>query len=144
VRAFTNHIFFLNLINDFFLSSLINDAQGPCTLAFPPPLSVSHPYKLTYTPTAAAHHGNSSGGHAGAWIFGSLLLLVLAAVGAAYGYHQRHGNFPAIPWLGGGGGGAYSSIPPAGGGPPQPAYQAATASSSSAAAGTGSQQPPRR
>lgn len=74
-----------------------------------------------------AYHGSSSGGggHTGAWIFASLLLLVLGAVGAAYGYYQRHGALPAIPWVSGSGA-AYSSIPPAAGGAPQPAYQTAT------------------
>lgn len=79
--------------------------------------------------------------HAGAWIFGTLLLLVLAAVGAAFSYHLRFGALPAIPWITTGGG-SYSSIPPSGAraGETQPAYQAAS-STAATEAGT---PPPRR
>ena len=101
--------------------------------ACPPPLFLTRP--RTH-PNTTQHNANQSkgGGHPGAWIFGSLLLLVLCAAGLAYGFYVRNGHsFPA--W----GGASYRSIPT--GGATQPAYQAAT---TAGASGASSGQPPRR
>ena len=68
----------------------------------------------------------------GAWIFGSLLLLVLASVGVAYGFYLRMGGFPSMGGgAGGAGGGSYTSVSTRGGAQ-QTSYQAASTSAGAA------------
>jgi hypothetical protein len=78
-----------------------------------------------------SYHSGGGGSSTGAWIFGTLLLLVLASVGVAYGFYLRMGGFPSMGGgTGGAGGGSYTSVPTRGGA--QQPYQAASTSAGAA------------